>query len=81
MAAPAAPAVRDPQMSTLLVTCTPVCDSIWVDGHPAPDAATGKPLSPGVHMVGANLARRPSKVQPVLLKRGEVTRVDVDFGR
>jgi hypothetical protein len=68
-------------MATLLVTCNPPCDSIWVDGHPAPDAATGKPLPPGVHMIGANLARHTSKVQPVLLKRGEVTRVDVDFDR
>ena len=75
------PAVSDPQMATLLVTCNPPCDSIWVDGHPAPDAATGKPLPPGVHMIGANLARHTSKVQPVLLKRGEVTRVDVDFDR
>ncbi len=68
-------------MATLLVTCNPPCDSIWVDGHPASDATTGKPLAPGVHMIGANLARHPSKVQPVLLRRGAVTRVDVDFGK
>jgi serine/threonine protein kinase len=71
----------DPQMATLLVSCNPPCDSVWVDGHPAPDTATGKPMPPGVHMIGANLAHHPSKVQPVLLKRGEVTRFDVDFGR
>jgi len=76
-----APASTDPQMATLLVTCNPTCDSIWVDGHPASDAATGKPMPPGVHMIGANLARHPSKVQPVLLRRGAVTRVDVDFAK
>lgn len=71
----------DPQMSTLLVTCNPPCDSIWVDGHPAPDAAGGKPMAPGVHMVAANLAHHPSKTQAVLCKQGEVTRMDVTFGR
>jgi hypothetical protein len=69
----------DAQMSTLLVTCHPACDSIWVDGHPAPDAVGGKPMPPGVHMVSANLAHHPSKSQAVLCKRGEVTRVDADF--
>jgi hypothetical protein len=71
----------DPHMSTLLVSCNPPCDSIWVDGHPAPEASSGKPMPPGVHMIGANLAHHPSKVEPVLLKRGEVTRIEVDFGR
>jgi serine/threonine protein kinase len=71
----------DPQMSTLLVTCNPACDSIWVDGHPAPDATGGKLMPPGVHMVSANLAHHPSKSQAVLCKRGEVTRVEADFRR
>jgi serine/threonine protein kinase len=71
----------DPTMSTLVVTCNPPCDSIWVDGHLAPDATSGKALPPGVHMVAANLAHHVSKTQAVLCKRGEVTRIDVTFAR
>jgi hypothetical protein len=78
-APPSAPVVPDPGMSTLLVTCNPACDSIWVDGHLAPDASSGKTVTPGVHMIGANLARHPSKVQAVLCKRGQIARFGVDF--
>jgi hypothetical protein len=77
-AAPATPAVP-PGRSLLIVTCNPSCDSVWVDGHPAPDVAQGRPMPPGVHQVGANLARHPSKIQPVLLRGGQALRLAVDF--
>ena len=77
-APPATPTVP-PGRSLLIVTCNPPCDSVWVDGHPAPDAAQGRPMPPGVHQVGANLAHHPSKIQPVLLRGGQAFRLDVDF--
>jgi hypothetical protein len=52
---------------------------VWVDGHPASDVGTGKTMPPGVHQVGANLAHHPSRIQPVLLRGGQVTRLEVDF--
>jgi hypothetical protein len=63
----------------LLVTCSPPCDSVFIDGHPIAHADQGKLLSPGVHMVGANLAHHASKVQPVLVRRGRVTRFNAVF--
>ena len=75
---PPTPAVP-PGRALLIVDCNPPCDSVWVDGHPAPDVAQGRPMQPGVHQVGANLAHHPSKIQPVLLRGGQVSRLDVDF--
>ncbi len=74
-----APPSMTPEMAMLVVSCNPPCDSIWVDGHPASDAPVGHEMPPGVHMVGANLAHHASKVQPVLLRRGKVTKLDVTF--
>ncbi len=69
----------DDMHSTLVVACKPPCDSVWVDGHPVAHAELGLLLPPGVHMVGANLAHHASKVQPILLRRGHVERLDVSF--
>ena len=83
---PASPAHAEPQAlavdgehAMLVVACKPPCDSVWVDGHPVAHADLGHLLPPGVHMVGANLAHHASKVQPVLLRRGHVERLDVSF--
>jgi hypothetical protein len=61
------------------VSCKPACDSIWVDGHPALDALTGRPMLAGVHQVAANLGRHASKVQAVQVRRGQVLELKVDF--
>jgi len=65
----------------LVISCKPSCDSIWVDGRPAPEAASGKALPPGVHEVAANLVRHPSKVQAVQVRRGQVLQLKIDFTR
>jgi hypothetical protein len=75
------PAAVDRNHALLVVTCRPTCDSVWVDGHPIAHAADGTLLAPGVHMVGANLARHASTVKPVLLRGGETHPFDVDFDR
>jgi hypothetical protein len=77
--APSAEPTAPPGRALLIVSCNPTCDSVWVDGHPAPDTTVGRPMPPGVHQVGANLARHPSKIQAVLLRRNAVVRLDVDF--
>jgi hypothetical protein len=64
-----------------VVECKPSCDSVWVDGHPAPDALEGRLMPPGVHQIGANLAHHPSKIQPVVLKRGQAFRLSLDFSQ
>jgi serine/threonine protein kinase len=76
---PAAPHVVPPGRAVLVIACNPSCDSVWVDGHPAPDAMQGRAMFPGVHQVGANLAHHPSRIQPVVLKRGQVLTLNIDF--
>ncbi|HEX8792330.1 MAG TPA: hypothetical protein VF765_15355, partial [Polyangiaceae bacterium] len=63
----------------LVVRCSPSCDSVFVDGHVVAHPDRGKLLAPGVHTVAVNLANHTSKVQPVLLRRGRVKRLDVSF--
>ncbi len=82
-AAPSAAPITTPRVqpweSMLVVICHPACDSVFVDGHPVAHAEQGKVLPAGVHMVGANLAHHPSKVQPILVRRGHVERFDATF--
>lgn len=63
----------------LVVRCIPSCDSVFVDGHAVAHADRGTLLPPGVHTVGANLANHPSRVKPVLVRRGRVRKLDLSF--
>jgi hypothetical protein len=61
-----------------VVTCTPRCETLWVDGHPVPVTPEGSLFVPGVHMVGVgSKARGTWKAQAVLLRGGEVHHLDV----
>jgi hypothetical protein len=73
------PGTPDSSHAVLVVSCNPPCDSVFVDGHPVAHAERGVSFPPGVHMVGANLAHHASKVQPILLRRGHVERLEVAF--
>lgn len=79
---PASP-TTDPQVkpwqAMLVVTCTPTCDTVFIDGHLVAHAEAGKLLSAGVHQVGANLAGHRSQIAPVLVRRGVVTHFDARF--
>jgi serine/threonine protein kinase len=78
-AASASPPPLDRAHSMLVVTCTPSCDSVFVDGRAIAHADQGTMLAPGVHLVAANLARHGSKVQTIQLRGGHVRRFDVVF--
>jgi serine/threonine protein kinase len=78
-AASASPPPLDRTHSMLVVTCTPACDSVFVDGRAIAHADQGTLLPPGVHLVAANLARHGSKVQTLQLRGGHVRRLDVVF--